>query len=39
MVVAKVDPHTRARDGEDIKVVFAMHKMHLFDKETELVIK
>jgi multiple sugar transport system ATP-binding protein len=39
MAVAKVDPHTRARDGEDIKIVFAMHKMHLFDKETELVIK
>jgi len=39
MATAKLDPHTRAADGENLKVVFAMHKMHLFDKETEQVIR
>lgn len=39
MVTAKLDPHTKAADGEDLKVVFAMHKMHLFDKDTEMVIR
>jgi len=37
--LARVDPHTKATDGEEHKVVFAMNKMHLFDRDTELVIK
>ena len=36
--IAKVDPRTTARAGEDIKVAFDMNRIHLFDKETELAI-
>ncbi|MBO2522127.1 MAG: glycerol-3-phosphate ABC transporter ATP-binding protein [Firmicutes bacterium] len=37
--VARIDPHTEATDGEEHPVSFNMKKIHLFDKETELVIK
>ncbi|MBO5930293.1 MAG: sn-glycerol-3-phosphate ABC transporter ATP-binding protein UgpC [Clostridia bacterium] len=36
--IAKVDPRTTAKAGEDIKVAFDMNRIHLFDKETELAI-
>lgn len=36
--VARVDSHSKARDGEKHRVVFDGNKMHLFDKETEKAI-
>ncbi|HEY8498407.1 MAG TPA: ABC transporter ATP-binding protein [Limnochordales bacterium] len=33
--VARVDPHTSARDGEPHRVTLNMARVHLFDKETE----
>jgi multiple sugar transport system ATP-binding protein len=36
--VARVNPRTRARAGDTIKVAFDTNKVHLFDKETERVI-
>jgi multiple sugar transport system ATP-binding protein len=32
---ARVDPHTKAKIGEQISLVFNMNKMHVFDTETE----
>jgi len=37
--IGRLDPHTEATDGEEHPVTFNMKKIHLFDKETELVIK
>ncbi|MBR4874747.1 MAG: sn-glycerol-3-phosphate ABC transporter ATP-binding protein UgpC [Clostridia bacterium] len=36
--IAKVDPRTTAKVGDDIKIAFDMNRIHLFDKETELAI-
>ena len=36
--IAKVDPRSTAKAGDDIKVAFDMNRVHLFDKETELAI-
>jgi multiple sugar transport system ATP-binding protein len=36
--VARVNPRTRARAGDTIKVAFDTNKIHLFDRETERVI-
>jgi len=36
--IGRVDPYTEARDGNEHPVNFNMKKIHLFDKETELVI-
>ena len=36
--IAKVDPKTTAKAGDDIKVAFDMNRIHLFDKETEVAI-
>lgn len=36
--VARVNPRTTAKHGDDIKVAFDMNKIHLFDKETEQTI-
>ena len=36
--IAKVDPRTTAKAGEDIKIALDMNRIHLFDKETELAI-
>ncbi len=33
--VARVDPKTRAQDGEPHRITFNMHKLHLFDRDTE----
>jgi multiple sugar transport system ATP-binding protein len=33
---ARVDPHTEAKIGHELDVVFNMNKMHLFDSETEM---
>ncbi|MCI2050178.1 MAG: sn-glycerol-3-phosphate ABC transporter ATP-binding protein UgpC [Lachnospiraceae bacterium] len=37
-ITARVDPRTTARPGDVIKFAFDTEKMHIFDKETELVI-
>ena len=37
--IGRVDPHTEATDNGEHPVTFNMKKIHLFDKETELVIK
>jgi multiple sugar transport system ATP-binding protein len=37
-ITARVDPRTQARVGDKIKVAFDAEKIHVFDKETELVI-
>ena len=37
-LIAKVDPRTKAADGEVIKLAFEKERMHVFDKETEMII-
>jgi multiple sugar transport system ATP-binding protein len=37
--VARVDPRTKVRMGEEIQVVFNMGNMHLFDPDTEQAIR
>ena len=37
-VTARVDPHTTARTGDTVKFALDAEKIHVFDKETELVI-
>ncbi len=37
-VVARVNPRTKARVGDKIKMAFDANKIHLFDKETEVTI-
>jgi multiple sugar transport system ATP-binding protein len=36
--VARVNPRTRARAGDTLKIAFDTNKVHLFDRETERVI-
>ena len=36
--LARVDPRTRARPGQEVQVVFNMARMHAFDPETERAI-
>lgn len=33
--VAKVDPHTKAKVGQNMEIVFDVRKIHIFDKQTE----
>ncbi|MBE7047165.1 MAG: sn-glycerol-3-phosphate ABC transporter ATP-binding protein UgpC [Ruminococcaceae bacterium] len=35
---ARVNPRTTAKYGDDIKIAIDAHKIHVFDKETELTI-
>jgi len=37
-ITARVDARTSARSGSKVKFAFDVEKMHVFDKETELVI-
>ncbi|HOJ11446.1 MAG TPA: sn-glycerol-3-phosphate ABC transporter ATP-binding protein UgpC [Clostridiales bacterium] len=37
-ITARVNPRTTARSGDTIKVAFDTNKIHLFDKDTEVVI-
>jgi multiple sugar transport system ATP-binding protein len=37
--VARVDPRSRYKMGEDVQIVFNMENMHLFDRETEHAIR
>ena len=36
--IARVNPRTKAKTGDIMKVAFDANKIHLFDKETERVI-
>jgi multiple sugar transport system ATP-binding protein len=37
-VIAKLDPHLHIQPGQEITLVAAMERMHLFDPETEVAI-
>ena len=37
-LTARVDPRTRAKSGDVIKIGFDVNKLHMFDKETEMAI-
>jgi multiple sugar transport system ATP-binding protein len=37
--VARVDPRSRYKIGDEVPVVFNMDNMHIFDKETELAVR
>ena len=37
-VTARVDPHTKSRPGDEIRVAFDIDKIHVFDKDTEIKI-
>ncbi|WP_448535184.1 ABC transporter ATP-binding protein [Pseudothermotoga sp.] len=37
-LVARVDPRTKAKEGEKIDLVFDMNTIHVFDKETQKAI-
>jgi len=37
--IARVDPRSKAQIGQEIKVVFDMERMHIFDRETEMAIR
>jgi len=37
-LVARVDPSTKAKMGDTVKVAFDLRKVHIFDKETTLTI-
>lgn len=37
-LVARVDPRSKAKTGDTIKVAFDVNRVHVFDKETELTI-
>ncbi len=36
--IARVDPRSKAKAGDDIKIAVDMNRIHLFDKETEVAI-
>ena len=37
--IARVDPRSKAQIGQDVKVVFDMERMQIFDRETEMVVR
>jgi len=37
-ITARVDPRTTARPGDTVKFAFNTEKIHVFDKETEMII-
>ncbi|MCX7950484.1 MAG: sn-glycerol-3-phosphate ABC transporter ATP-binding protein UgpC [Clostridiales bacterium] len=37
-IVARVEPTTKAKIDENVKIAVDMNKMHVFDKETELAV-
>jgi len=36
--IARVDPRTSARVGQDVEVLFNMDNMHIFDRDTEMAV-
>ena len=37
-ITARVDPSSKAKPGDNIKIAFDLNKIHIFDKETEQTI-
>ena len=37
--IARVDPRTSARVGQEVEVLFNMENMHVFDRDTEIAIR
>jgi multiple sugar transport system ATP-binding protein len=37
--IARVDPRSKARVGDEIKAVFNMDRIHIFDRDTERAIR
>jgi len=37
--IARVDPRTAARVGQDVEVLFNMDNMHIFDRDTEVAVR
>jgi multiple sugar transport system ATP-binding protein len=37
--IARVDPRTQARIGQDLDVVMNMDNVHIFDRQTERAIR
>jgi len=36
--IARVDPRTSSRVGQDVEVLFNMENMHVFDRNTEMAL-
>jgi multiple sugar transport system ATP-binding protein len=39
LFIARVDPRTSARVGQEIEVLFNMDNMHIFDRDTEVAVR
>ena len=37
-ITARVEPHSKAKPGDNIQIAFDLEKIHIFDKETECTI-
>ena len=37
--IARVDPRTSSRVGQDVEVLFNMENMHVFDRDTEIAVR
>jgi len=37
-IIARVDPRTASRAGQDIQVAFDVRRLHFFDKDTEVTL-
>jgi multiple sugar transport system ATP-binding protein len=37
--IARVDPRSKKRVGDDVQVIFDMDKFHIFDVETEVAVR
>jgi multiple sugar transport system ATP-binding protein len=37
--IARVDPRSHKRVGDDMQVIFDMDKFHVFDVETEVAVR
>jgi len=38
-VIARVDPRTTSRVGQDVEILFNMDNMHIFDRDTEIAVR
>jgi len=38
-VIARVDPRTTARVGQDVELLYNMDNMHIFDRDTEIAVR
>ena len=37
-ITARVEPTSKAKVGDKIKICFSLEKLHIFDKDTEQII-